>query len=147
MLIDQEMFDRIESYLQENGTIARFEQEQGPIKGRMMITLCDVPEEYLTTRIEGERVFGFEASFDFYDATAAFAFYPQSKTVGSGVWITPQEDGAEAPGRDWIEFFIHTVLDNIKDNGSFGIPMYTFLADVGDFTVVPISSEEVQDHD
>ena len=145
MLVDPEMFQRIEKYLHDNGTIARFEQEQGPIRGHMMITLCDVPEEYLTTRVEGERVFGFEASFDFYDATAAFAFYPQSRTAGSGVWITPQREGAEAPSRDWIEFFVHTVLDNIKENGSFGIPMYTFLADVGDFTVVPISPAEVQD--
>ena len=146
MLIDQTMFQRIEVYLRSNGTIARFEKEQGPLKGRMMITLCDVPEEYLTKRIDGEPIYGFEASFDFYDSTAAFALYPQSKTVGSGVWVTPQIEDAEPLSRDWIEFFVNTVLDNIQENGSFGIPMYTFLADVGDFTVVPVSPEEVQEN-
>ena len=137
MLSDPKMFQIVEETLRKNGSIARFEKEQGPVRGRMMVTLCDIPEEFLTTRIEDERVYGFEASFDFYDCTVAFALYPKSKTVGSGIWVTPQADDADEPSREWIEFFIHTVLDSIEEDGSFGYPIYSLVADVGDLTVVP----------
>ena len=137
MLADEKMFQIVEDALRENGSIARFEKEQGKIKGRMMVTLCDIPEEYLTTRVEDEQAYGFEASFDFYDATVAFALYPKSKTVGSGVWVTPQIEGAVTPSREWIEFFVHTVLNGIREDGGFGIPIYSFTADVGDLTVYP----------
>ena len=141
MLIDPKMYQIVEEALMKNGSIARFEREQGEIKGHMMVTLCNVPDEYLTTRLDDEQVYGFEASFDFYDSTAAFAFYPKSKIAGSGIWVTPQIEGAEPPSREWIEFFVHTVLDNIQEDGSFGIPMYSFVADVGDMTVVPTAPD------
>ena len=137
MLIDTKAFLYLEEYLKKNGTIDRFEQEYGKIKGRMMITLCDIPEEYITLQIDGEQPYGFEASFDFYDSTVAFVFYPASKTFGSGLWVTPQKEGAESPSKEWIDFFVHTLVNNIIEDGGFGIPMYTFLSDIGDFTVVP----------
>ena len=137
MLIDTKAFPYLEEYLKKNGTIDRFEQEYGKIKGRMMITLCDIPEEYITLQIDGEQPYGFEASFDFYDSTVAFIFYPASKTIGSGLWVTPQKEGAESPSKEWIDFFVHTLVNNIIEDGGFGIPMYTFLSDIGDFTVVP----------
>ena len=141
MLADPKKFQIVEDTLRKNGSIARFEKEQGLVRGRMMVTLCDIPEEFLTTIIEDERVYGFEASFDFYDSTVAFALYPKSKTVGSGVWVTSQTEGAETPSREWIEFFIHTVLDSIDEDGSFGYPIYSLVADVGDLTVVPAAPE------
>ena len=55
--------------------------------------------------------------------------------------VTPQIEGAEPPSREWIDFFVHTVLDNIQEDGSFGIPMYSFVADVGDLTIVPTAPD------
>lgn len=37
MLMDQEQFRMMEQLLIENGTIKRFEKENGPVRGRMMI--------------------------------------------------------------------------------------------------------------
>ena len=147
MLADKKIFQLVEDALLKNGAIERFEKEQGKIRGHMMVTLCDIPDEYLTTKVEGENVYGFEASFDFYDSTAAFALYPRSKAVGSGVWVTPQVEGADAPRREWIEFFLHTVLDSIEEDGSFGVPIYSFVADVGDLTVVPTKPPRKDDED
>ena len=45
MLINQELFDTVEQALSKNGTIEDFENENGKITGRMMITLTDIPEK------------------------------------------------------------------------------------------------------
>ena len=60
-----------------------------------------------------------------------------SKAAKSGLWMVPQSDDAEEPVREWIEFFIEKLVQGLNDDGSFGIPMYTFISDTADFTVVP----------
>lgn len=86
MLADKKMFRIVEQGLIDKGVIPKFEAEQGPIRGHMMIIETQISEE---------------------------------------------------PEREWIEFFIQTLVKNIQPDGSFGVPMYTFICDVGDFTVVP----------
>lgn len=140
MLFDQEKFSLVESIVTENGTIARFEKENGKVKGRMMIDLIEPPEDLGVDIPSGS--YCFSASFDFYDSTIAMVFNPVTRTVGSGLWVTPQIENADPPEQEWVEFFIQTLVDNIGSDGSFGIPMYTFISDSADSTVVPTQAQE-----
>ncbi|MEB6051563.1 hypothetical protein MXL43_02025 [Enterococcus gallinarum] len=69
------------------------------------------------------------------------ALYLDPLELASGVWITPQKDDAEKPEKEWVEFFIQTLVSHIDEDGGFGIPMYTYINDTSDFTVVPASPE------
>ena len=69
MLANPELFQMVEDELKKQGVIQRFEEEQGEIIGRMMITLGNVPDD-LKDEIEmsdGDCVF--IGTFDFYDAS------------------------------------------------------------------------------
>ena len=125
MLADKKQFEIVEEALRRNGAIERFEQECGQIKGRMMITVTDVPDG-IEVKENGDRIpVAFKASFDFYDAAVGLAIYTEEKELAIGLWITPQEEGAEAPAAEWIEFFIKTLVSNITEDGSYGYPMYS----------------------
>lgn len=137
MLVDQKMFDTVEAMLRENGSIERFENECGEIKGRMMITITDIPEGIDVEAHDGKIPVAFEASFDFYDSTVGLAIYTTDRKLATGLWVTPQKDGAEAPTEDWVEFFIKTLVTHIAEDGSFGVPIYSFVNDTCDMTVVP----------
>ncbi|MGV1199655.1 hypothetical protein [Enterococcus casseliflavus] len=141
MLINEEMFDKVTDFLVERGTIQEFESKNGKLKGRMMITLGELPED-LGIEIDPEKkAYVFNGSFDFYDAIVGVALYLDSLELASGVWVTPQKDDAEEPAKEWIEFFIQTLVSHIDEDGGFGIPMYTYVNDTSDFTVVPGSPE------
>lgn len=55
------------------------------------------------------------------------------------MWFTPQTDDAVEPSSEWIEFFVKTLCENISEKG-FGVPMYSFLNDHSDLTIVPTQS-------
>ena len=136
MLIDKEKFEIVEKVLTEQGKIEAFEQENGAILGRMMITTDTMPEE-LAEEVEiKDDLTVFTASFDFYNMTVSAAVYTQSKEVAK-MWLTPQADDAEQPAREWISFFIEKLFMGIDDDGGYGIPMCSFVADITDMTVVP----------
>ena len=137
MLADKKMFDNVEAFLRENGSIDRFEKEYGEIKGRMMITMTDIPEGIDIEMRDGETPVAFEASFDFYDSTVGLAMYTPDRHLATGLWTTPQKDGAETPAEDWVKFFIQTLVAHIAEAGSFGVPIYSFVNDTCDMTVVP----------
>ena len=137
MLVNRTMFDTVEAILRENGSIKRFENECGEIKGRMMITMTDIPEGIAVEERDSKAPVAFEASFDFYDSTVGLAIYTTDRQLATGLWVTPQEDGAEAPAEDWVEFFIKTLVTHIAEDGSFGVPIYSFVNDTCDMTVVP----------
>lgn len=141
MLKDQAQFEIVEEALRKNGSIARFEEECGPIKGRMMITLTDIPEGIEITKQRDTEPTAFEASFDFYDSTVGIALYIKDREPATGIWVTPQEEDAEAPAGDWIEFFIKTLASSIDEDGSYGIPIYSLVNDTADLTVVPTAPE------
>ena len=136
MLADTELFALMEEILRKNGTIHKFEQNCGAVKGRMMITLTDLPEE-LSAKNSGHSLFAFECTFDFYDTALCLALYTDTMQVASGIWATPQTADAETPSYEWSAFFVETLTNHIAADGSFGVPMYTFISDSGDFTVVP----------
>ena len=136
MLIDKSKFENVENMLIEQGKIEAFEQENGAILGRMMITTDTMPEE-LAEEVEiKDDLTVFTGSFDFYDMTVSAAVYTQSKEVAK-MWLTPQADDAEQPAREWISFFIEKLFMGIDDEGGYGIPMCSFVTDTTDMTVVP----------
>ena len=136
MLIDKDKFEIVEQMLVEQGRIEAFEQENGAILGRMMISTDTMPEE-LAEEVEiKDDLTVFTASFDFYDMTVSAAVYTQSKEVAK-MWLTPQADDAEQPAREWISFFIEKLFMGIDDEGSYGIPMCSFVTDTTDMTIVP----------
>ena len=55
MLRDEKAFDIVEKTLIENGKMADFEKEYGKIKGRMMVTLVDIPEN-LEIQLTGDKL-------------------------------------------------------------------------------------------
>jgi len=136
MLIDNNMFNIVEQVLSQNGTIEDFEKENGKIIGRMMITLTDIPEDIEFVK-NNKSIFAFECSFDFYDVSIGVVLDTKELKVLSPIWLIEQSPNAEQPDRVWIDFFMKTLAENISDDGSFGIPMYTFLNDNSDFTVIP----------
>ena len=136
MLIEKDKFEIVEQMLVEQGRIEAFEQENGAILGRMMITTDTMPEE-LAEEVEiKDDLTVFTASFDFYDMTVSAAVYTQSKEVAK-MWLTPQADDAEQPAREWISFFIEKLFMGIDGEGGYGIPMCSFVTDTSDMTIVP----------
>jgi hypothetical protein len=139
MLFDEKQFAIVENELRQKGIIDTFEKENGKITGHMMITLVDIPPE-LGIEADGKKgSYAFGCSFDFSDCSLGVIFNVRTCRPESGLWTTMQaEDGKELP-REWSEFFIETLVQNIVGDGSFGYPLYTFLNDTSDFTVVPTS--------
>ena len=136
MMIDKKRFEIVEQMLIEQGIIEAFEQENGAILGRMMITIDTMPEE-LAEEVEiKDDLTVFTASFDFYDMTVSAAVYTQSKEVAK-MWMTPQGDDIDQPAREWISFFIKKMFEGIKDDGSYGVPVYSFVNNTSDLTIIP----------
>ena len=67
--------------------------------------------------------------------------YTEDRKLATGLWVTPQEEDAEAPARDWIEVFIKTLVSSINEDGSYGVPIYSLVNDNADLTVVPTAPE------
>lgn len=141
MLIDEAAFDRITDLIVESGSIQEFEKENGKLKGRMMITLGELPEDLGIELDPNRKAYVFNGSFDFYDSIVGTVLYLDPLETAGGIWITPQEEGAEPPAKEWVEFFFETLVSHIEEDGSFGIPMYTYVNDNSDFTVVPARPE------
>lgn len=140
MLSNVEAFDKLESILVEDGTIAKFEEESGKILGRMMIDLCEIPEN-LKGEIElTDSIYAFQGTFDFYDVALGIALDVRIMEVKSGLWITPQTEQYDEPSQEWVEYFIETLVKGIND-GAFGVPIYTFVNDASSFEVYPNESE------
>lgn len=142
MLLDMEQFEMVEKALMEQGFIQEFERECGKIKGHIMITRTDIPEDL---RIQPERaryVHAFACSFDFYDVVLGIALYLDTLEAASDLWMIPQTEKAIEPSEEWIQFFISKLIESIDENGSFGYPVYSFVNDNSDFTLVPTMPEE-----
>ena len=137
---DKGRFDAVEAILTQKGSIAKFENENGKIKGRMMVDIVDPPSNLNIAIPDGNFVFG--ASFDFYDCSVGMVLNPKTLKAGSGIWVSEQKEGAEPPSQEWIDFFVETLVNHIEPDGSFGYPMFTFATDTADMTVVPTKEEE-----
>ena len=141
MLENPELFDDVENVLNDQGIIPRFEKENGPILGRMMITLTEIPEDLDLNLEQYEGLYAFKCTFDFYDCALGLVLDTKDMKPASPIWITPQVDDAVQPDEVWIEFFVQTLAENMSGSAGFGIPMYTFVNDHDSFTVVPTVEE------
>lgn len=137
MLSNPEQFKTVESALKAMGTIKAFEDENGPILGRVMINTTDIPEGVNLKRTDQENLTAFEATFDFCNVALGIVVDAKKKTLESSVWGRYQVAGAQHPSEEWVKFFIRTLFEQIGDDGSYGIPMYSFVNDTADFTAVP----------
>lgn len=137
MLADKKAFHRVEDALIDLGKIKAFEEENGKITGHMMILPVDIPEDIEVKQIPGKAPQGFEATFDFYDVAIGLAIHTDTMQIASGVWITPQTDGAEEPPEDWVKFFVEKLAESIEEDGSYGCPICSFVNDTCDMTVAP----------
>ena len=141
MLIDSSSFKRLEESLIEQGKIEKFEKESGKILGRVMITIGNIPddikEDILIDNEEDDLII-FNCSFDFYKSILGIALYKKDLKLASRIWITEQEDGAEEPSQDWIEFFIRLLVENVvESNDGFGYPIYAFVNNDSEMVIVP----------
>ncbi len=136
MLKDIDSFRIIEGYLRDNGTIEEFEKDNGLIRGRLMITDGDIPDNLETDPL-GEDDHVFIGTYDFYDMEIGIVLNTRLREAKTGVWLTPQCENASEPAREWIDFFIQKLIQGLNEDGSFAVPMYTFISDYADFTVVP----------
>lgn len=136
MLKDPNLFSDVEQSKVVQEKIKAFEKEEGPIKGRMMITDATIPPE-LDLHIDNPDVRAFEGTFDYYDIAIGIALNVKTMQIASGLWMTPQVDGAEEPSKDWIEFFLEKLISAFDEDGGYGIPVYSFVTDESDMTIVP----------
>ncbi len=137
MLANPEAFHTVEEALKAMGVLEKFEKENGPVLGRTMITLTEIPESIPVERQDRENLTAFEISFDFCNVALGIAVDVKKKTLETSVWGRSQTPGAERPAQEWVKFFLNTLFEHIGDDGSFGIPMYSFVNNTSDFTAVP----------
>ncbi len=140
MLSNPELFKTVEDGLRSMGTIKAFEDMNGPVLGRVMITTTDIPDGVNVKRTDRENLTAFEASFDFCNVALGVVVDTRKKTLESSVWGRFQVPGAQRPSEEWVKFFIRTLFEHIADDGRYGIPMYSFVNDTADFTAVPTGS-------
>ena len=143
MLSNPELFKAVETGLTSMGTIKAFEDENGPILGRIMIDTTDIPKEVAIKRADRENLTAFEATFDFCNVALGVVVDTKKKTLESSVWGRYQVPGAQRPSDDWVKFFIRTLFEQIGEDGSYGVPMYSFVNDTADFTAVPTAQAPI----
>ncbi len=137
MLSDPVQFKTVEDGLAAMGVIERFEKENGAILGRAMITLTEIPDSIPIARPDRENLTAFEVSFDFCNVALGVAVDTKKKTLESSVWGRYQTPGAEKPAQEWVKFFLQTLFEHIGADGSFCVPMCSFVNNTSDFTAVP----------
>jgi len=141
VLADKEMFDLLEVELEKAGKLAAFEKEYGKILGRIMIVEGENPDNLDIDVQVGGSAHAFICTFDFYDCEIGIVLDVAKMEVLSPLWVTPQVEGADAPSEDWVKFFIQTLVGSIEDGGRYGIPIYSFINDESDMTIVPTRPE------
>lgn len=144
MLKGADNFRKLEDQLEENGVIENFEKENGPILGRVMIDLGEIPNnlrsEVLKNHTE-EEIYVFDCSFDFYDILIGMAIDKDTFEPVSKIWFTEQAENAEHPDEVWIKFFVEMLAENIlsviKAGEGFGIPVCILVNDDSELVAVP----------
>ena len=135
MLADKNLFSLIEYSLRENGSLPDFEKNNGKVKGRMMIRPVQIPDE-IFNHIDTDREFyALEGSFDFFNASICAVLYRNPKEFDENMWFSLQNETAEDPTQEWIDYFLNTVWDAIPENGDFSMPVFSFVNEKNALTV------------
>ena len=133
MLKDEKTFSRLERTLRSNGTLGLFEEEQGLIRRRMMITEAEMPEEFRRRAYAA----AFEASFDCSDTTLSIVIDTETCAPLSNMWPTAQNGGEAAIDPDEAEAFVRALVEAVLDISGYSLPVYTFLSDFGHYSICP----------
>ena len=140
MLTNAKLFADVEEMLRENGTIAAFEAEHGPITGRMLIDEGEVP----STLVDGLDLDGdikvFRGSFDFAKSTVGVAVDMKTGKAVGPIWQEEQKIGAYQVAQEWVDYFADVVRDCIAE-GRYETPIFAFMNEKGAFEVLPAPSE------
>lgn len=139
MLKDEKKFDQLGQKLFMKGELQDFEKKNGPIKGRMMVTEGKILPEMLVKLqpelMKDPKWIVVEGSFDFnnYMIGMVVGLNP-IKPLTNG-WLIPQlaHPGLQ-PAKEWQEFFMEKVMENIDDKGKIDLPLYTWISDKNDLT-------------
>lgn len=142
MLADKKSFDRVEEVLRNNGTIENFEKENGELRGRMMITLGELPENLKADLPLNKTDFVFIATFDFFDTAIGIAVDTVNRAPKGDAFYIKQTESAAEPPMEWVTYFINTLSEIIRPDGSFGVPILVFMSEESGFTVVPTPPEK-----
>ena len=142
MLTNLKAFQEVEQMLVENGTIAAFEAENGPITGRMLIELGEVPSTLADQVDLSDGAVVFRGSFDFFNSTVGVAMDVKTKKPKTGVWEEEQKLGAYQVPAEYVRYFLAVLLEGIGEDGSYGVPICCFMNDDASFEVYPARPEE-----
>ncbi len=137
MLINRKQFELIEQSLKENGQLAAFENEHGKVLGRMMITLGKLPVELEAEAQLDDNAVVFECSFDFCNVVFGVAVDIKNLKVVVPMWTMYQTDEVEEPAREWSTFFIKTLFSHISFDGTYKVPVCTFINNEETFSYAP----------
>ena len=137
MLSNPELFQKVEEFICSQDSFRKWEEENGAIKGRMMIDAAELPEGVELIQNRDDEIVAFEASFDFYDVVLGIGIYPRTNEPATRVWFVRQTPDAELPDEVWVEFFLEKLYGAIRGDGSFGYPICSLVNDTSDVTIVP----------
>ncbi|AEG40303.1 hypothetical protein [Lactobacillus kefiranofaciens] len=140
MLKDQQKFDQLGEKLFMDGVLQDFEKKHGPIKGRMMVTEGKIPPEMLMKLqpelMKNPKWIVVDGSFDFSNYTIGMVVGLNPVRPISNGWLTPQlNHPGVAPTKNWQEFFMEKVMQNIDENGKIDLPLYSLISDKSDLTL------------
>lgn len=136
MLTDKAAFDAVEQLLTENGTIAQFEAENGPVTGRMLVDLGEIPSTLRDEVQTDDNTVIFRGSFDFCNSAVGIALNVKTLKPMSRVWMEEQKLGAYQVSEEFVRYFLAVLVDGIHD-GTYSVPIYCFLNDTASFEVYP----------
>ncbi len=137
MLIDKKLFEQIEQSLKDNGKLAEFERENGEVLGRMMITTGTLPAALAAEAKLDDKAVVFECSFDFCDVVFGVAVDIKTLKVVVPLWTMSQTDEVEEPAREWSTFFIKTLFRYISLDGTYRVPVCTFINNDATYSYAP----------
>ena len=107
----------------------------------MMIDAVDMPDDISLYPNTSENPTAFEASFDFMDTRLGLALCTSKMKAASGIWFSGTKSD-NAPDNVWVDFFVKTLVESIESDGSYGVPIYTFISNHASFSIVPSAPDK-----
>ena len=84
-----------------------------------------------------------EGSFDFSNYMIGMVVGLNPVRPISEGWLTPQlNHPGVKPTKNWQEFFMEKVMENIDDNGKIDLPLYSWISDKSDLTMTDKEREK-----
>lgn len=135
MLVDENVVRSAEAMLTASGKLEDFIQENGPVQGRMMVTLGEPPEGS-DIEVDAGQV-TFIGSSDGVDCALGIVFDPVAHAPASGMWVVRQSEEASPPSQQMVATFAEKLMAAIAEDGTVDVPVISFIAENSrDLTIV-----------